>query len=125
MFNSGEVLWCGEVDIVFLGVNFSHSLLILDLSTDGMLSRLHDTTLREICDRFYNVCLVHTMCTEAERACHFVSPSHVTFFFLISYTLSGVKVALLLRPRSHQFQGSCVNFLVYNVSSSTYKYNLA
>jgi len=71
----------GQVNIFFLGINFSYILLILDLLSDGMLSRLHDTPLREICDRFNDVCLVHAMCTETERASHSVSPSYLMSLF--------------------------------------------
>jgi hypothetical protein len=104
MFNSGEVLWCDEVDIVFLGVNFSHSLLFLYLSTDGMLSRLHDATLRDtVYATEFMMFVSFTRCVR--RLSSLVTLFHplMSLSFLISYTLSGVKVALLLRPRSQQF----------------------
>ena len=108
---------CGEVDILLMGVIFSHSLLILDISTDGMLSRQHDTTSRDIYGRLYMFVLIHAMCTEAEHTLSLYFTLSCHFFPLMSYTLSGVKGALF-----------CVNFLklcTMDVSLSTYKYRLA
>jgi hypothetical protein len=117
---------CGEVDILLVGVIFSHSLLILDISTDCMLRRQHDTTLRDIYGRLYMFVLIHAMCTEAEHTLSLYFTLSCHYFPLTSYTLSGVKGALF--SVRAQLLESCVNFLklcTMDVSLSTYKYRLA
>jgi hypothetical protein len=52
------------------------------------------------------------MCTEAELACHFVSPSHVTFFPHFVYPIE--SRSLFFSDRALSNFRDRVNFLVYN-----------